>query len=91
MREADASFKAPFRGREPMNTMEALTIAVSLGSVVAVVIETALKDPGAFGEIATDVEAFARRPAPVAKVPSHRRDLYVVGVVTTALLLVFFA
>jgi hypothetical protein len=74
-----------------MNTIDALTIAVSLGSVVAIVIETALKDPGAFGEIATDVEAFARRPAPMKHVPAGRRGFYAAGMVTTALLLAYFA
>jgi hypothetical protein len=74
-----------------MNTIDALTIAVSLGSVVAIVIETALKDPGAFGEIATDVEAFARRPAPMTHVPAARRGFYAAGMVTTALLLAYFA
>lgn len=72
-----------------MNTMEAWTIAVSLGSVVAVVIETALKDPGAFGDIVTDTEAFVRRPKPMAQVPESRQGLYVVGMATAAMLLVF--
>jgi hypothetical protein len=71
---------------------EALTIAVALGSVVAVVVETAIKDPGAFGEIATDVETFARRPSRrLAHLPSTRRKFYLAGMITTAVLLVLLA
>jgi hypothetical protein len=74
-----------------MNTTDALTTAVVLGSLAAIVIEIALKDPGAFREIATDVDAFARRPAPVAAAAAVRRGVYVAGLVTTAMLLVLLA
>jgi hypothetical protein len=75
-----------------MNITEALTITVALGSVVAIVVETAIKDPRAFGEIATDVEAFARRrPERLVQVPATRRGFYVAGMITTAVLLVLFA
>lgn len=83
---------SPIEGGLPMNMTEASTIAVALGSVAAIVVETAIKDPGAFGEIATDVEAFARRrPERLAHVPAARRGFYVAGMITTAVLLVLFA
>lgn len=74
-----------------MTTTDAFAIAVALGGLAAIIVETALKDSGAFREIATDVEAFARRPAPLATAPVARSGVYVAGAVTTVALLVLLA
>jgi hypothetical protein len=77
----------------PMNTIDALAVAVALGSLVAIVAETTLRNPGAFKEIATDAEGFARRAKPRSTMAAaaRRRGFYVAGVVATAALLFLLA
>ena len=70
-----------------MNTSDAMTVALALGSLAALVVEVALRDPRAAWEILTDVEGFARRPAPPVAAPALGRAAYVGCTVAAPVLL----
>jgi hypothetical protein len=74
-----------------MNTTDAVTIAVVLGSLAAVTVEIALKDPGAFRDIAQDSEGFARRPVVASQASRMRRAVTVAGATAAAALAFFLA
>jgi hypothetical protein len=71
-----------------MNTADAVTVAVVIGSLAAVVAEIALKDPGAFREIANDSAAFARRQTSETVTRPARRAASVAATTALAVLLV---
>ena len=71
-----------------MNTSDAMTVAFAVGSLAALVVEVAVRDPRAAWEILADVEGFARRSVPkVAAAPALGQAAYVGCTVAAAVLL----
>jgi hypothetical protein len=74
-----------------MSTSEAVTIVLVLASLAVVILEIALKDPGAFREIADGSEAFARRTPPAPVAARMRRAAYAAGATGAAAMVFLLA